>query len=113
MIYCLSYTDKGLSEKAGAKTTLFFITIRPKYLNDRGILEHELNHVKRFWNGKDWFYWLSKKVRLVSEVDCYKEQLCWPPAIMEYARYKRYYAEAIAMKYGLNVTAEEAYKLLG
>jgi len=54
------------------------IFIRPKYKDDKGLLEHEKEHVRQFWkylgiNGL--LYFFSQKWRYKFELDAYKVQL--------------------------------------
>lgn len=43
------YTAHGLHLKVGGMARFCFVVIRPKYRNDVGLLAHELEHVKQFW----------------------------------------------------------------
>lgn len=131
------YTDKVMKGFAGG-TVLNFIRIRPEYKDDEGLLRHELVHVEQwaggfliallfglldFWVSDSWLglfvftligtnmfplsYFLIKKIKLKAEVEAYKEQLKF---------YKddrtNLFAGFISTKYGLNITKEEAIKLL-
>jgi hypothetical protein len=116
MYYKINYADKGVPEKFGAVTRAWFITIRPKYMKDIGLEQHELCHVRSFWQTLGLhciLYKVSKTYRLCMEVKAYKEQLCWPPAITDIIRHKQIYAGFIATKYDLEIREEEAVKLLG
>ncbi len=115
MLYKIFYTDRVLPDRFGGMTVGCIVFIRPKYREDIGILKHEETHVRQFWrlpalNGL--LYVLSKKWRLKAEVEAYREQLCWPPAISDYVRYKQAYAGFISTKYYLDVTEAETLKLL-
>lgn len=35
--------------RMGGQTRYFIVDIKPKYKDDKGLLKHELNHVKYFW----------------------------------------------------------------
>jgi len=48
MIYSLKYTENVPNGHAGA-TRLWMIYINPAYKDDRGLLEHEIDHVNLFW----------------------------------------------------------------
>jgi hypothetical protein len=109
--YHLTYTD-DMPEGTGGYAKYWFIYLRPKYKDDRGILEHEKCHVCSFYKTLGFhalFYLCSKAYRLHSEVAAYKEQLLWPP--FEIGN-KELFAKFIANDYGLNITQEEVLKLL-
>lgn len=117
--YNLIYVD-NLPEGAGGRVSypLFMlpeITILNKYKDDMGILNHEICHTKQFWRTLGFHVILRefKWYRQRCEISCYKEQLCWPPAITALAYYRRMYAGFIATKYGLDITEDEAYRRLG
>jgi len=113
MIYSLKYTD-SIPDWQGGYARAWFIRIRPKYRDDIGILEHEKIHVKQFWRTFGLYgllYLCIKKYRLWSELKAYREQLKYPPANGS-DEYRRDYARAIATNYGLDVSEEEAYRLL-
>jgi hypothetical protein len=79
-----------------------FVFIRPKHLDNRGLLEHELVHTRQFWNPRKWFW-----SKLQKEVEAYREQLKW------YSEDKtRLFAEFISTRYNLDITVEEAERLL-
>lgn len=109
MIYFLFYTDKFIKERFAGYTVGIFIFIRPAYKDDRGLLEHEKTHVRQNLNPRKWF--MSKLDR---EVEAYKEQLKWYPKDSPGQKEWRIklFAGYIATKYGLNITAPEAEKLL-
>lgn len=86
------------------------IFIRPKYKDDLGLLAHEKMHVWQWYRTfgvHSLLYLFSKKYKLAAEVEAYKEQA------------KHYtddrslrFAGFIARDYGLNISVEDAYKLL-
>ena len=45
----IKYSD-DMPEKFGGITRFWFVTIRPKYKDDAGLLRHELTHVQQFWD---------------------------------------------------------------
>ena len=112
MIYSLKYTDENMKEGQGGYAKFWFIRIRPKYKDDKGILAHELEHVKQFWRRGIYFhslrYLLSKDYRLDCEVEAYKEQLKYAPATTDPDTYRKMYAGFIAKGYNLKITTEEA-----
>ena len=111
LVFYTNNVKPGFAGQANA----FVIRIRPEYKEDKGLLEHEKVHVKQFWRTlglHGLFYLLSKKYRLKAETEAYREQLCWPPAIAERAKCLDHYSNFLSQKYGLNITAAEARKLL-
>ncbi|MDD3938098.1 hypothetical protein [Rhodoferax sp.] len=134
------YTDRLPANVAG-RANGPLIRIKPAYKNDAGIHAHELVHVAQFWRfgfvgfgvaallmfvpqfGEfAWaapiaaaagfglhsiLYMASKRYRLWSEVSAYKEQL------KHYTDDRRQlFAWFIYAHYGLDVTQDEAFKLL-
>jgi predicted transcriptional regulator len=65
------------------------------------MLEHELVHSRQFWNPRKWFIG-----KLAREVEAYREQLKWHPDRADI------FATILSTRYGLNITKEEALKLL-
>lgn len=109
--YRLTYTD-DMSEGVGGYAKFWFIYLRPKYVDDRGILEHEKYHVQEFYKTLGFhalLYLCSKAYRLRSEVGAYKEQLLYPPYT---PGNKEMFARFISEDYGLNITKDEALRLL-
>jgi hypothetical protein len=112
--YSLKYTD-DMPEGIGGYAKAWFIRIRPKYKDDRGIHSHEETHVFQWWvtlGFHSLLYLFSKRYRLWAEVEAYRVQLQNPPADQK-EEYRRLYADYISSDYGLSVTPDEAYKLLG
>jgi hypothetical protein len=130
----IRYTD-DMPAWMGGYARWFYIAIRPKYKDDKGIHQHELEHVKQWWLTTIWAamvigilcWWqqaqfvyvaLSLAVyqllytaiplfKLHCEVEAYKQQL------KHYADDRvSLFGKFIADKYGLKITAEEAGKLL-
>ena len=94
------YINFWIPERFAGYTVGPVILIRPSYRNDRGLLEHEKVHVRQFWQG-EWFNTLTR------EVEAYKEQAKWynDDRIPLFATF-------IATKYGLNIDAAAAERLL-
>ena len=114
MIYSLKYTD-SMPDNQGGYARAWFIRIRPRYKDDKGLLAHEMEHVKQFWctcGFHGLFYLLSKKYKLNTEVEAYKEQLKHEPASLDPERYRDMYAGFIADDYGLDVSKGEALERL-
>jgi len=104
------YTDKFVKKNFAGCAIGPFIFIRPKYINDIGLLEHEKIHVKqwlRTFGAHSPMYLFSKSYRLKSEVEAYKVQAaCYKENKLDL------FAGYIANDYNLDVTKEEARKLL-
>ena len=115
MIYSLKYTDANMKENVGGYAKAWFIRIRPRYKDDKGIHAHELKHVEYWWKygiiGR-LLYKFSKTYRLNEEVECYKEQLKYAPATGNPEHYRDMYAGFIADDYNLDISKEEALLLL-
>ena len=109
--YLLFYTDKFIPSHSAGIHKFFFILIRPIYKEDKGLLAHEVEHVKQAWIGlllgHQLLYTLSQRYRLYCEVAAYKEQA------KHYSRdMLPQFALFIARDYRLTITQEEALKLL-
>jgi len=121
MYYSLKYTD-DMPEWQGAYAKMWCIRIRPKYQGDEGIFRHELEHVRQFWQLAwippflSWhglLYRFCRRYRQWAEVQAYREQLRWSPAVDDPEHYiKEHFAPALADKYNFHLTEEEAEKLL-
>jgi len=104
----VAYTD-DLPDIAGGMALYRFlwgkIKIRPKYVNDQGILKHELQHLKIYARAPvvNWIRSrLSKKVQYQFELECYRVQLRYSPWDIDT------FAFFLANKYGFNVTEQQA-----
>ena len=110
MLHKVIYTNHLIPNTFAGQTIGPFILIRPSHKDDTGLLEHEKVHVRQFWRTLGLFgigYLLSKKYRLKIEVEAYKEQLKYYPTDK-----KALFAYYLATKYNLDITQEEALKLL-
>lgn len=110
MLYKVIYTNRFIPSIYAGRTIGPIILIRPSHKDDTGLLEHEKVHVRQFWSTLGLFgipYLLSKKYRLKYELEAYKEQLKYYPTDK-----KAIFAHYLATKYNLNITQEEALKLL-
>lgn len=109
MISLTIYTDK-LPDNVAGRTNGFVIRIKPSYRDDAGLLAHELVHVKQWWvtlGLHSLLYLLSDRYKLWAEVQAYKEQA------KHYADDRKpQFAGFISSNYGLDVTPEQALKLL-
>jgi hypothetical protein len=111
MIYSIKYTD-DIPENFAGYARAWFIRIRPQYKDDRGLLEHEKVHVSQFWRSfgiHGFWYLLSKSYRLDCEVEAYKKQLKYAENREES---RGWFANRISTKYDLDITEEDACKLL-
>ena len=125
----LIYTERLPDDSRGCANGPI-IRIHPHYKDDKGLHEHEAEHVRQWWKTlglHSLLYLLSKQYRLWAEVAAYRVQLQYPPAmnviedagvpdmtehIFPNPQYVESYAAVIAKKYGLDVTVEEARRLL-
>ena len=108
MIFKVFYTNRFLKPWAGGGAYGPLIFIRPKYVNDIGLLEHEKTHCKQWWRtfGIHMFlYFFNSKYRLKSEVEAYRVQLT-------YGGSAHRFAEFISTRYDLDVSIEDAEKYL-
>ena len=105
------YTNFGIPSEHAACTRGPVIFIRPKYMGDAGLLAHERVHVRQWFEGflliHQVLYLLKPDYRLRCEVAAYKEQAkhYQDDRIPLFARF-------IAERYGLDISAAEAEKLL-
>jgi|LSQX01.1.fsa_nt_gb hypothetical protein len=106
-MYLLFYTKRKIIKGFAGITLGFIIIINEDYKNDKCLLEHEKVHVKQFWNNPLFcmLYLISKKYRLKSEVEAYKKQI-------ECGANPDRMAQFLCEKYNLNITFDEAKKLL-
>lgn len=114
MIYSLLYTDK-VPEGSAGYAKAWFIRVRPEYEDDKGLFQHELRHVRQFWRTLGFhslMYLLIKRYRLASEVEAYKVQLEYIPGEMKEINRKKF-SNRISTRYGLKISKEDAYILLG
>lgn len=110
MLHKVIYTNRFIPAIYAGRTIGPIVLIRPEYKSDTGLLEHEKVHVRQFWRTLGLFgipYLLSKKYRLKYELEAYKEQLKYYTTDK-----KALFASHLATKYNLNITQEEALKLL-
>lgn len=106
------YTDRVPEGSAGCANAMI-VRIRPKYVNDEGLLQHELTHVKQAYRLLILFhsllYLLDDPYRLHAEVEAYRKQL-------EYSQDKvadtDRFAGFISEKYDLDVSRDAAAMLL-
>ena len=103
------YTDFGVPQGSAGCARGPVAFIRPEYRDDKGLLAHELEHVKQWWltfGLHSFLYLLVPFYRLNSEVEAYKVQL------KHSSGNERRFAEFIAERYGLDISVAEALALL-
>ena len=113
MRYYLLYYTESVPEGSAGCANAFVIRIRPAYKDDKGLLAHEIEHVRHWWYSLGFssiLYLLSKRFRLWAEVQCYKVQLEYA-ADRDLAR--RSFALRLATNYDLDITVSEALIVLG
>jgi len=94
------YTNWFIPKRFAAYTIGVLILIRPKYKNDKGLLEHEKVHVRQFLH-------LKKSWGLTAEVEAYREQLKYYEDDRSWL-----FARHLASLYGFSITMEEAHEEL-
>ena len=108
----VSYTNDMDRQWAGW-TSGPFVKIRPCYIYDKGLLTHELTHVKQFYRtlGLHLILRNFKGYRKNTEVEAYRAQLDnWGGGNTAVAR--RLFAENLSKLYSLGITQDEAMRLL-
>ncbi len=106
------FTNRVPEGSAGVANAMI-VRIRPEYVNDEGLLQHELTHVKQSYRLLILFhsilYLLDDPYRLHAEVEAYRKQL-------EYSKNKvadiDRFAGFIAEKYDLDISRDAAAMLL-
>lgn len=109
--YLVFYTDL-IPRRFTGYTFAFIILLRPSVKGDIPLLEHEKVHVNQFWrtlglNGL--FYLFSKEKRLQYELEAYKKQLEFES---NKSLAKIVFANYLTENYNLNITFDDALKLL-
>lgn len=107
------YTDRVPRGSAGVANA-FVVRIRPDYRDDRGLLVHELEHVRQWWVMpviSDLLYLFSRRYRLWAEVRAYRKQVdVYPPEHREH--YVNAAARLLVRKYRLKICLKKAKRLL-
>lgn len=103
----ITYSDNLPEWKAG-EAQMFFITIRPAYRDDKGILMHELAHVAVWWLTLGILDMLSRRFRLWNEARAYRIQMKYPDRHGGYLPLDAAAARLANPSYGFNLTLEEA-----
>lgn len=98
---------KSLGWAAG-RSNGFFVRIVEKYKDDKGLLEHELQHCRQFYRTfglHGFLYKFSKKYRYNMEIECYRIQLKFCANRKATARK---FAEFLTTRYDLDVSKARA-----
>ena len=105
MLNKVFYTDNFIPARFSGITFGPFVFIRPSCKDDNGLLQHELTHVKQFWNNPLFglFYAFSKTDRLNYEAAAYREQLKYYPDDRT-----DIFAQFLVNNYNLNITIDQA-----
>jgi len=109
----VTYSNK-VKEGSAGQATAFFVKIRPSHKGDKGLLVHELTHVRQFYRlfvVHSLLYKLSKRYRYKSELEAYVNQI---------KTYKEegqevdilYFADRLSKMYDLPYSKEEIYDKL-
>lgn len=109
MFYKVFYTNRFVPTKHAACTRSCFVFIRPRYKGNKGLLAHELEHVKQWYRNPLFHslkYKFSKSYRLQCELSAYRMQLNFTPLGLEG------FAYYLANDYSLDLTYEQAKQLL-
>lgn len=104
------YTDRFVPEGSAGCARGPLIFIRPAYMHDMGLIEHERQHVRQWLRTvglHSILYLASKEYRLKAEVEAYREQLRHYPDDRSLV-----FAGFLAEKYDLEISVEEAHRLL-
>ncbi len=102
------YTDRFMKPEIWALNLFFITLIRPSKKGNKALVEHERVHmhqILKWWVLWPFMYHCTKKWRLKFEVEAYK-------ASIEHGRSVDSAAKALCKYYGLDITKEEAKKLL-
>lgn len=94
------YYVEDLGKFAG-RSYGFFISIVEKYKDDRGLLEHELQHCRQFYRTftlHGFLYRFISKYRYAMEIECYRIQLTFAK---DYESALNHFANFLATRYKL------------
>lgn len=106
IVFYVEDVGDGFAGKANA----FIVRIKERYKDDKGLLVHEVVHVKQ------WFmtlglhsilYKFFKGYRYLAEIKAYRKQLVYADNVSASARH---FASFLSKKYDLDVSTEEALK---
>ena len=104
------FTSSLLTRGRWGRSYWLFITTRKQYSQDEGLIQHELLHCEQMWKtcfvGYAMLYFFSKKFRQDVEVAAYKVHVSHGSLSLQGA------AVLLVCEYGLDLTIDEAIKLL-
>jgi len=102
------FTDFLVPERFSGYTIGPIALIRPSHRNDIGLIAHEQCHIDQFWRNpfKSFLAIWIKDWKLELEVEAYKTQIIHSPGN------EKLFAEYLATKYGLDITATEVERML-
>ena len=109
-MYPIIITERFIPSWAAGCAFGPIVLIRPKYKDDKGLVAHELMHVKQWvftFGIHGFLYLLSDVYKLWAEVQAYKKQATY----YDDDRLPMF-AGFISTRYDLNITPENALKLL-
>ena len=100
---------KKIAKPFAGKAHAMVVFIDPNYIGDKGLLEHELVHVKQFYRFPfhGLLYKFNSWYRLKCEVEAYKKQLEFNPSKLDT------FAGYISERYNLKISRKEVLLLLG
>lgn len=102
-------TNFSIPERFAAYARGPFVLVRPEHANDAGLIAHEKVHVRqwlRTFGLHPLLYAVSKSYRLKAEVEAYREQLKYAPAMVDV------FAGYLSSNYGLDISADYAALLI-
>lgn len=115
----VTYDDNFVPSNFGGYTLEDRVYIKTKYIEDKGLLWHELTHIKQYWNmkiqGKIFWekYHSDSDFRLKSESEAYKVQIETYKQLGQNVEDKYLlFAEMLCTKYNLIISKDEAEIML-
>jgi len=114
MLQLVFYTNWFIPSRFTAYTVGFVVFIRPRAKDNEAMLQHELTHVKQFWHNPLYGLWylFSKESRLKYELAAYRTQLTYSPCKESRDQYVDSFARYLSTNYNLDITIDDAKKLL-
>jgi len=108
------YTERVPKDSAGVANG-FVVRILPEYRDDKGLLVHELEHVRQWWmHGltiHDLLYLFVRRYRLWAEVQAYRKQVAVYPT-EHFEHYRNAAARLLVRKYNFGICLKKAKRLL-